>query len=70
MSDNTENEAFDTYESEACTGSYDKVTINIVARTGQLVKWLGVRSVGEDPTCDKTTRTLWLYGSDKKVVPL
>ena len=69
VSDNTENEAPDTDESEP--SSCDKVTINIAQRSGRLVSWLGILSVGENPPCDDgTNRTLWSYGSGENVVPL
>ncbi|CAB4009662.1 Hypothetical predicted protein, partial [Paramuricea clavata] len=49
----------------------DKVTINIAQRSGRLVSWLGILSVGEDPPCDDgTNKTLWSYGSGENVVPL
>jgi hypothetical protein len=70
VSDNTENEAADTDESEPSSCD-DKVTINIAQRSGRLVSWLGILSVGEDTPCDDgTNRTLWSYGSGENVVPL
>lgn len=71
VSDNNENEIFNTNECEASSCDTDNVTINIAQRSGRLVNWLGILSVGEDPPCDDgISSTLWSYGSGDNVVPL
>ena len=48
----TENEAFNTGESVA---SSCNVTTNIAQRSGQLINWLGILSLGKDPPSDDGT---------------